>query len=169
MTMWADIPGYEGLYKISDEGDVLSLPRMGTRSSRPRCLVKCPDSNGYMHVTLHDGKTQRTAKIHRLVASAFVPNPCGYREINHIDEDKRNCRASNLEWCSRAYNVHYGARTQKTSTKVAMYTADGKYIKSFKSIREACREEGYKCPGNISNVLHGKATFAYGHRWEKED
>ena len=52
---------------------------------------------------------------------------------------------------------------------VSLNMAKEQGLPAFKSIREACREEGYKCPGNISNVLHGKAIFAYGHRWAKKD
>lgn len=55
--------------------------------------------------------------IHRLVAQAFIPNPNGYKEINHKDEDKTNNRVSNLEWCDRLYNMNY--RTWKDRRKIA--------------------------------------------------
>lgn len=166
MTLWRDVIGYEGLYKVSNTGLVLAL-------KRPNCyrkehyMTSCDDGRGYRHVCLCKNGKNRNVHVHRLVAMAFVPNPNGYTEVNHIDENKRNNNAENLEWCSRAYNVHYGTRTEKTTTKVAMFSDDMRLIQTYPSIRDACRKNNFKCPGNISNVLKGKANKAYGYRWKE--
>lgn len=66
------------------------------------------DSGKYLQVTLvNDEGERKTIKVHRLVASAFIPNLDECREINHKDFNKENNSVSNLEWCDRKYNVNY--------------------------------------------------------------
>lgn len=166
MTLWRDVKGYEGIYKISNTGMILSLNRPYNHRG-DHYMVDHGDAHGYRIVMLCKGGVCKTHRVHRLVAEAFVQNPHGYTEINHIDENKANNNADNLEWCTRAYNIHYGSRTQKTATKVAMFSVNMDLIKTYPSIREACRQNGFNCPGNISNVLKGKATTAYGYRWKE--
>lgn len=73
-----------------------------------RFITPTYDSGGYLQVTLRDDLGNRnTIKVHRLVASAFIPNLDEGREINHKDFNKENNSADNLEWCSRQYNVNY--------------------------------------------------------------
>jgi hypothetical protein len=164
--IWKDVVGYEGLYKVSNTGDVLSIKRKGNWRG-DHLMVKTNDGRGYPQVCLCKNGKNKSVKVYKIVAKAFIPNPHGYKEINHIDENKWNCRADNLEWCTRLYNVRYGTRTQKTSTKVAMFTKDGKYIQSFNSMREACRICGFPCVGNIARAVKGKRCTAYGYVWKE--
>ena len=168
MTIWRDVKGYEGLYKVSNTGQVLSLKRPHCYRSE-HLMSPCNDGRGYRMVCLCKNGKNKTVSVHRLVAIAFVPNPKGYKEVNHIDENKTNNNSSNLEWCDRAYNIHYGKRTQKTSTRVAMFTDNMRVVQIYSSIREACRANGFRCPGNISNVLKGKTNTAYGYKWKEVD
>lgn len=73
-------------------------------------------------MTLSKGNMRKIASLHRLVAEAFIPNPCNYPVINHIDENKGNNRADNLEWCSAKYNCNYGSRNAKISSIVRSKT-----------------------------------------------
>ena len=105
---WAPVEGYEGYYEVSSIGRVYSLPRRckSSRGGRPSTVpgkVLLPDLTGvYAMVTLcKNGKTKAIA-IHRLVASAFVPNPENKPEVNHKDADKRNNQADNLEWVTKS-------------------------------------------------------------------
>lgn len=109
MERWEDIPGFEGLYKISNCGNVKSL-----YTNETRILKQRPDKNGYMIVDLHHQGTKKTCKVHRLVAIAFIPNPEKHLEINHKDEIKTNNAAENLEWCDRRYNNTYGTARIRT-------------------------------------------------------
>ena len=91
-----------GMYEVSNLGRI--------RNSQTKHIMSlCPSEKGYMMVTVRcdDGKT-KTMKFHRIVATMFVP---GYSEINcevnHIDGDKSNNRAENLEWVSHTYNIHH--------------------------------------------------------------
>lgn len=166
---WKDIKGYEGLYKVSDMGDVVSEGRKGTRCKGPHKLIPQRDKAGYLQVCLTKNGVPKTHRIHRLVAEAFVENPHGYREVNHIDENKSNCRADNLEWCTRKYNINYGKRTEKTSTKVIMYSKDMKSIRMFNSICEAARELGVYSPSHICAAVKGERATAYGYIWRKAE
>ena len=102
--IWKDVKGYEGLYKVNQHGDVMSNARRGNRYGT-HIMKPQDDGHGYRQLCLSKNGKQKSVRIHRLVAEAFVPNPNGYTEVNHIDEDRWNCDASNLEWCSRKYNV----------------------------------------------------------------
>ena len=71
-------------------------------------IIPTFDSGKYLQVTLvNDEGERKTIKVHRLVASAFIPNLDECREINHKDFNKENNSVSNLEWCDRKYNVNY--------------------------------------------------------------
>lgn len=119
--LWKPIEGYEGLYEISTWGRVRSLARTvvtcGGRTWKKKDKILKPVNNGhgYLVITLSKDMTLKTVLIHRLVALAFIPNPCGYPMINHRDEDKKNNRVENLEWCDAAYNVNYGTANARRS------------------------------------------------------
>ena len=82
----------------------------------------------YVHLFDKDG-TSTNHKVHRLVAKAFVPNPDNLNEVNHIDEDKDNNRADNLEWCKHVDNCNHGTRNERSAVKrgiqVEQLTLDG--------------------------------------------
>lgn len=101
--IWKDIDGYDGLYQVSNLGHVKSF-----RRGRERILKASPNSNGYPKVSL--GKCNNTF-VHRLVATAFVPNPDDKPEVNHINGDKSDNRAVNLEWCTPSENTQHAFTT----------------------------------------------------------
>ena len=110
---WKPIEGYEGYYEVSNYGEVKSLERKVERCDgvittvKEKMLVHTPNSDGYPTVHLSkDGNSQRIA-VHILVARAFVTNPNGYKEVNHLDFDRTNCRSDNLEWIDHGDNVRY--------------------------------------------------------------
>lgn len=95
--IWLPIRGYEGLYAVSNLGHVKSLRR--------NIVLKLMDSgNGYFKVSLSKcGKVQQFW-VHRLVADAFVPNPDSLPVVDHLDGNKRNNDAENLDWCTSGDN-----------------------------------------------------------------
>ena len=99
MEIWKDIIGYDGLYQISNLGNVYS--NITNKQMKPR-----RDKNGYLLVNLHSpsGKSV-TEKVHRLVALHFCEKRDGCKEVNHIDCNRANNNASNLEWVTRKDNV----------------------------------------------------------------
>ncbi len=107
---FADIPGYEREYQISNFGNIISLKKGFPRQIKPMVAT-----NGYLVACLWKNGKQSKNLVHRLVAEAFLL-PCeGCSEINHIDENKQNNRADNLEWCSHSYNMNYGNVRKKIS------------------------------------------------------
>jgi len=108
--VWKDIEGYDGYYKVSNEGNVKSLDRivLGNRGSKCRRVGRPMklrvEKNGYVRVALSsDGKNIKFS-VHRLVGIAFLDNKKGLPEINHIDGNKENNNVENLEWCSSRDN-----------------------------------------------------------------
>lgn len=107
--IWKDIEGYEGLYQISNIGRVWSV---GKEIYKKAGLI-----GSYLSVSLNKDGHLKNFLIHRLVAKAFIPNPLNLPQVNHIDEDKLNNRADNLEWCTAKYNCNYGGRNSKIGDK----------------------------------------------------
>lgn len=112
MEIWKPIDDYEGIYEVSNYGQVRSLYK-----NEYKILKQCYGSKGYKIVTLCKKGKQKSVNVHRLVASYFVPNPQSLPCVNHKDENKGNNTASNLEWCSYYYNNVYGNRLTKSATK----------------------------------------------------
>lgn len=108
METWRDIAGYEGLYQVSDEGNVRRLVAMGRWNQYPAMGLfdTTPRSSGYKVLTLTDHHGDReTVLLHRLVAVAFLGDPpTPKHEINHKDGDKTNNAVSNLEWVTSSQN-----------------------------------------------------------------
>ena len=174
--IWKDIAGFEGLYKVSNYGRVFSV--------RKNTILKPHINNrgqGYFAVGLHNGKNH-TKPIHRLVAEAFIPNPNGYPQVNHIDENAKNNRVDNLEWCTSKHNNNHGTRNQKisiserNSTKkkklaISQYTLDGQFVKTFSSATDASRSGFSKshildCARGLSRYSHSQGfiwRFAEGY------
>ena len=127
MELWKDIQGFEGLYRVSNQGNVTSLThvqeytdsigRNVKRFKRGKVLIPSPMRNkdGYLGVTLYRNGKRYTLAVHRLVASAFVPNPQCLPQVNHKDERKINNCADNLEWCTCSYNINYGTANERRS------------------------------------------------------
>ena len=112
---WRPVVGYDnryvGRYEVSSLGSVRSLRYRGHD-----CIKQLPQhrqtfDSRYKFVTLFAPDWKRhSISVHQLVAKAFVPNPNGYHEVNHIDGDPGNNRADNLEWCSRSQNITHAYR-----------------------------------------------------------
>ena len=113
--MLKDIVGYEGLYQISDKGEVFSVPRKGSLGGKMKTHLNV---KGYEVLGLCKDGHQSTVTVHRLVAEAFIPNPDNLPQVNHKDENKLNNCVDNLEWCTNEYNHDYGTRTKKTGRPV---------------------------------------------------
>lgn len=95
--IWKDIPGYEGLYQVSNLGSVYSARRKKRLSASTK--------NTYIIVCLSKDGKQKPFYIHRLVAEAFIPNPENKPQVNHISCDTHDNRAENLEWVTRDENL----------------------------------------------------------------
>lgn len=123
--IWKDVVGYEGIYKVSNLGNVKSLHWRNSFDERimtPHLLGR-----GYYFVNLRNKSKGKSKLVHRLVAQAFIPNPNNYPCVNHKDENKLNNCVDNLEWCSYLYNNTYGKRKGIWKGKNNPNYKDGKY------------------------------------------
>ena len=170
---WRDIKGYEGLYQVSDEGEVKSLGNGNSSNSKERILKSANNGWGYLQVLLYKNGKRKRFLIHKLVAMMFLPNPSNLPEINHKDENKQNNKVDNLEFCDRKYNTNYGTRNQKIAEKnsngksskpVTQYSLNGHFIRQYPSTMEVQRTFGYN-HNYISSACIGKYNQAYGYRW----
>ena len=175
--IWKDVVGYEGLYQVSNFGRIKSLPKLHNSThpyvTKERILKFFPNKDGYWLVDLYKNKQKKHHQVHRLVAIAFIPNPMGKPEINHLNEVITDNRVENLEWATRTENNNYGNRNKKVSLslkkystmyaqicrnnfskKVEQYTLDGVLVKVWCSVSEVNRKLGFS-QGNISSCCRG--------------
>lgn len=168
--IWKPIEGYEGKYEISNYGRVKSYAQY----INGRIIKGCHDGKGYVYVKLYyiSGK-HKMFKVHRLVATHFIPNPNNYPQVNHKDENKDNNHVDNLEWCDNDYNNHYGTRSKRiaisnrccpTTSKKICSIGNNNQIKYYDSIGEAERITGVS-HSNIIKVLKNQRFSAGGYLW----
>ena len=168
--MWKDIAGYEGLYRVNEDGQVYSVRR--------KMIIKPNvNTNGYCQYSLQKNGRRRLFLGHRLVAEAFIENPHGYPIINHKNENKTDNRIANLEWCTYSYNVTYGSAFERlrnkafwekgviASQKRVLQIFNGNVICEYSSISEAHRATGINI-SNISQCCMGKRKSAGKYNWK---
>ena len=167
--IWKDIENFEGLYQISNLGEVKSL-------ITNRILKPSEKKNGYLQVTLYNDGVKNYCLIHRLVANTFIENPLNLPQVNHIDECKTNNCVWNLEWCTEKYNTNYGTGIER---QVSCRKGKFKLGKNKRAIKCKCVETGvvYDCiksasedmnisEGNISRCCRGIRQTAGGYHWK---
>lgn len=131
------------------------------------------NQDGYLYVILCDDSSKKKKFfVHRLVCQAFHENPNNKPCVNHIDENKTNNIASNLEWCTYEENLNHGTRNVRSakarSKPVGQYTIDGELVKVWQSAHEVERQLGFD-QGHISDIALGKQKTAYGYIWKYID
>lgn len=165
---WKNIKGYECLYKVSNYGevkakrkviyDIIDGEMQPSYVAKEHIMKPFDNGNGYLVVSLiGDDGTKKNHYIHRLVADAFLPNPNGLPQVNHLDYDRKNNKVNNLEWCSAVENARYSICNRpkirtgyRSSTghrfiymrgdkyRVSIQTKDGRNTdKRFDSLQEA--------------------------------
>lgn len=159
--MQKPIKDYEGLYSVTDDGQVLG------RGSQPRKLRVNP-ATGYSQVTLYRRGQCKCVHVHRLVAEAFIPNPEGKPQINHKNGNKQDNRVENLEWCTQSENLAHAYREHLRATVpvVAISKADGTVVRTFGSVKDAACFCGVSYTGGISQALSGRIPSAHGYYWK---
>lgn len=179
--IWKDIPGYEGLYRVSNLGNVKSLNWRNTGEAKNLYLK--PHRRGYLQVELAKNGIKKCFVVHRLVATAFLPNDDLLPQVNHKDENKKNNRADNLEWCTQSYNAIYslnkhperkpprggrrkGCRFKGTNSekRVLQLNVDGTLIREWACSRDIFLQTGMS-DWSISECCRGNRKTAYGYKW----
>ncbi len=169
--IWKSIPGYEGYYEVSTEGRVRSVARIavgrwGTCRRQATILTPTPNGKGYLQVRFSiDGKKSKPL-VHRLVAAAFVPNPCGLPQINHKDGNKANNCVANLEWCTASENaLHRGRVLHKWVGRAKRPVVCTDTGVQYASSHDAARALGLN-PGGVFQVCQGRYERTRGLHFE---
>lgn len=188
--IWKDIKDYEGLYQVSNFGNVKRV--------RSNILKNQIRKDGYEYVTLCKHNKRSKFLVHRLVAEAFLDKnnfkcmPYENRQeidldtlqVNHILDDfenKRNNNINNLEWCTSKYNCNYGNRNSKLAQitpkkaqhnkemckTVYQYDLNGNLIQKWESAVEVEKQLGY-ASSNVASCCRGKYSTMYGYAWRYE-
>jgi len=160
--IWKPIAGYENLYYISNLGRVKSLLGYGGVKER---ILKPAMGRDYLHVSLNDNGRKKTLKIHRLVAQTFIPNPENLPQVNHLNENKTDNRACNLEWCSAKYNSNYGTAIQRTIEKISKPVICIELNTTFQNSLEAKKHLGVD-NSSIIKCCRGKLKTCGGYHWK---
>ena len=176
--VWKDIEGYEGRYQVSNLGNVKSLNYGG--HGYEKNLTPKVNNSGRLWVELMKDGEKKQFLIHRLVGFAFIPNPMNLPQINHMDENPKNNRVDNLEWCTGLYNVRYylerhpniarerktpSRRNRKIGLKINQIDSDGCVVKTWDDVREIVNNVGYS-QWSITQCCDGKRHRAYGFEWQ---
>lgn len=149
--IWKHINGYED-YMVSNLGRVKSLKR-----GKEKILVPGELRKGYLGLNLCKNGSQKSFKIHRLVAEAFLDNPDNLPQVNHIDQNKQNNRVDNLEWCDNTYNIRYS-----WAQKIGCFR-NGKLIKVYNAMQDAMKDGFFKSA--ICKCCQGKRNHHHGYQW----
>ena len=143
LETWRAVPGYEGYYEVSNMGDVRSIDRhiVDKRGLnyciKGKLLSKCNTSQGYLVVVLSKNGKSKTISIHRLVATAFLPNPKNLYAVNHKDGNKKNNCITNLEWCTLEYNnIHAMMNGLAPATHIVAINQVSGFISEFLSAKQ---------------------------------
>lgn len=173
---WKPVVGYEGFYEVSDKGNIRSVDRIETmndgrtRKKRGKTLTKVwyDGQHHYKGVTLCKNREHKRFSVHRLVAIAFIPNPGNLPEVNHIDENKLNNSADNLEWCNRKQNNTHGTIrvrvAAKQGKKILQLDENGNVIKEWSSEGLAAASTSASQSG-ISACCRGVCKQSGGFGW----
>lgn len=168
---WKPVVGFEGLYSVSDTGEIRS-------ERRKRNMTVQVNRYGYYQVILSVNRKQNMRLVHRMVAQAFICNKQNLPQVNHIDENKLNNSVDNLEWCTLEYNQCYGTVVQRrVETHLRKNIAARFYkpvkctfvlggaVSEYKSQHCAALETGVSRKQIIA-CCKGRKETAGGRKWE---
>ena len=182
---WRDVVGYEGDYMVSNLGRIVVLSRLVNRKHRngkdanyvikPHiCSTSISPSTNYRRMTFVREGVKDTQLVHRIVAEAFLPNPNEFPVVDHINDNPKDNRSCNLQWCTQKTNnnkPHHIEATSRSSKgripynrrKVVQLTPNMTFVRSYEYMTLA-KDDGFHYSG-ISMAIHGKIPLYKGYKW----
>lgn len=161
--IWKWVVGQEGLFEISDIGEVRSykgIGRIPKQMASHHPIKPCKDGRGYFNFTIREGGRNKVLPIHIEVAKAFILNPNNYKLVRHLNDDKEDNRVSNLAWGTHSDNMKDAIRNGKNPTKNNF--GEGLILFLYSSER-SCKSLAARysvSPSMISKIKNGRS---YGH------
>ena len=113
METWKDVVGYEGIYKVSNLGNVKRIGKIhlcNYKYQNGYLLKSLDNGKGYLRIKLSNKGISKRVMLHRIIAEAFIKNPNNYPYVNHIDGNKKNNNIKNLEWCTQSHNCLHSVK-----------------------------------------------------------
>jgi hypothetical protein len=175
MEEWQEIINFPN-YSVSNFGNV--------KNNKTNKLMKINVKGGYCHISLKNETSKKSFKIHRLVASAFIPNPENKPEVNHEDKNKLNNNVENLTWMTRKENNQHKSigliyKSNKNKPIIRLNLID-EILDNYNSIEDAGQwafenkltKNSHNGRNAIGNCVNGLSNKAYGFKWkytEKND
>lgn len=177
--IWKDVQGYEGEYQVSNLGRVKSLDKTvyvknNNTAVKHGKVLKARECQGYYYVCLSSKNIKKMCRVHILVAKAFVQNFKNKKTVNHINGNKLDNRAENLEWLSIKENLVHawnnGLNKRGKPREIYQYDLEGKCVAKYESAKEASRKTGID-HANICRVASSSKYYhtagGYSWKWSK--
>lgn len=166
MVEYRPVKGYEDYYLVSSDGDIINKTTGHVLQGEVKRM-------GYRGVVLSYGEEYKHVLVHRVVAEAFCSKPDGANEVNHINGNKLDNRADNLEWVTRAENLRHAYETglmpnNAVPRAVIATNMDTGEKMTFPSIYKAARFFNIS-QGNICMCCKGERPYANGYFWEYQE
>lgn len=173
IEVWKDIENYETLYQVSNFGNIKSKQKItngkyGFHIQREKIIKTHIHKSGYVIVLLCKKGKQKSYRVHRLVANAFLEKNKDKQYVNHINGIKNDNRVENLEWCSQKENIRkaieQGLMTNKHRCKKIIKKKNGVIIEEYSSITEASKKTSIsrRC---LYLCINNKQKTSCGYEW----
>lgn len=164
--MYKAINGYEGIYEVNELGKIRSIDRElkskngSIRKYKGKELNPAMTNQGYFIVQLNKNGIYKTNSVHRLVAEAFLPNPDNLPQIHHINHDRKDNRACNLQWVSKAeQRDEHWTKAQSKAKGIRLRVVGHGIDKIYNSAHEVERELGVdrNCARKVARGIYKKS------------
>lgn len=169
MEEWKSIKGYEGYYEVSNLGRIRRLPTIikyrncGLRKYPGKVLLQELTSDGYLRVVLSKNNLKQRFMGHRLVAQSYIPNPCNYLYVNHINGNKSDNRVENLEWCTQEENEQHSVKILGKTMKGKTYPKPVKCVETgviFESMNKCVKYIGNRaCIEGLNKAIEANRLY----------